>query len=37
MTKKWTSTTHPISDIKDWNDAGTLIPHFPDGMLICRS
>jgi hypothetical protein len=25
MTKKWTSTTHPISDIRDWNDAGTLI------------
>ncbi|MBT9185158.1 DUF262 domain-containing protein [Pectobacterium punjabense] len=25
MTKKWVSTTHPISDIRDWNDAGTLI------------
>lgn len=25
MTKKWTSTTHPISDIRDWNDAGLLI------------
>ncbi|NCG53485.1 DUF262 domain-containing protein [Serratia fonticola] len=25
MTKKWVSTTHPISDIRDWNVAGTLI------------
>ncbi|MEF8747088.1 MAG: DUF262 domain-containing protein [Candidatus Accumulibacter propinquus] len=25
MTKKWRSTTHPISDIRDWSEAGTLI------------
>lgn len=25
MTKKWHSSTHPISDIRDWDKAGTLI------------
>lgn len=25
MIKKWVSTTHPISDIRDWNDLGSLI------------
>jgi len=25
MSKKWISTTHPISDIRDWSKAGTLI------------
>lgn len=25
MIKKWVSTTHPISDIRDWNDVGSLI------------
>jgi Protein of unknown function DUF262 len=25
MAKKWHSTTHPISDIRDWNEGGTLI------------
>ena len=25
MNKKWISTSHPVSDIKDWSSAGTLI------------